>query len=113
MKIGIFNGTTFLEIEDSDQIEKAPLVFGQLTINIGSTFEQLGSKERTSLKAGKDREFVYMGMCNGYVLLDIQLNTKQLTLFPENKRVYIAPIWVNENCLLMQSSMNGFYDIRP
>lgn len=115
MRIGFFKGLTFVELQEQDTINEVPFEWGKDLIAVGTEFERIGGeKERTSLKPGYRMK--YVGMFDGYVLLlpvfDKNKPT-QLELFPQPDRIfYLAPIYVNRECLLMQSSANGFWDIR-
>jgi hypothetical protein len=103
--------------KDSMNIIQKPFEWDNESYQTGHSFESLGTKNRTSLNIGTP--LVYSGFLIDrnlrYVLFDVaQKEARQMDLFSKNDiNWYIAPMYVDKRCLLMPSSYNGYYDIRP
>lgn len=115
MKKGFYGGVCYVELEGNEQPEITSWKWGHTIYQPGDKIERLGSGGRTRLEM--KGLMIYVGKFDGYVLFDVENNTKESTQvesFPAAKRrMYIAPAWVADDILLMQSSDNGFWDIRP
>lgn len=115
MKSCFYRGLCFVQLEETDKIEQRKLELDK-DYEIGHIFKKIGTKERTSLDTGYS--FTYRGICEGYVLfepiLENEKKDNQLLLFEVEQQpvTYLAPLYVNREILLMQSSENGFWDIK-
>ena len=106
---------TYLQCDEIDKIENIPFLWGNQKYNVGQTFLKIGEKKRTSLSPGYKME--YAGQLDGYILFkpifDHQNKLSQPSIFKaETNITYLAPAYVTNEILLMQSSENGFWDIR-
>lgn len=104
MNITIYKSHTFLKIE-AKAIHEKPFIWGGKSYPVGTEFEKIGSKKRSFLFF--EVPLIYKGLLpdgeSSYVLFHFKGDKPGDT--------YLAPIYVNENTLLMQSSFNSFWDI--
>lgn len=114
----IFKGIHYLILNDQDleAIKPEPFEWGGKKYPVGSKFEKLGSKKRTSLEM--KHPLVYKGKIAAFVLFDVDAPQKEVqgSLFEFDDptlHYFIAPGYIPGGTLLMQSSPSGFWDIRP
>jgi len=106
-------GLTYSQLEsESESLIKKSIKLGGITYEVDHVFSKIGDKKRTSLSPGYSMK--YCGMIEDYILLlpIVNLNFEQLDMFSIKKVTYLTPVLVDEYTLLMQSSENGFWDIR-
>lgn len=100
-RIIFFKGVCYLK-PDGVIDEETPFVWGNQQYSVGNEFKQIGSKSRSQLKFMKP--LVYKGYYDENYLFEIK--------DVDHKGYYVAASKVNECTLLMQSSDNGFWDIK-
>lgn len=115
----IHRGLHFLGLNSQYDVVKKDFQWGDKSYPIGSIFNKLGEKERTCLNINANLIFsgFVVDINLRYVLFEIESKPKdieQLQLFEEEEKYnwYLAPMYVDEHCLLMPSSSNGFWDIK-
>jgi hypothetical protein len=90
--------------------------WGEKTIQPGYIFDQIGSKKRTSFSLKKPLKYVGSHMENKLRYLLFEVVSEEEVIEEENSEKYnwyIAFLFVIDGILLMPTSNNGFYDIRP
>lgn len=112
----IHRGIYFLGFLDTEFINKKHLLyFDNEGHPIGTVFSKIGTNPRTTLDLGYSIK--YSGFYEGHVLFEPiveEVTEDQLSLFPSKKyQWFIAPLYIDNQCLLMPSSTNGFWDIKP
>ncbi len=106
MKTCIYKGLAYANAEKKE-IYDLPFNWGNVNIMPGTVFEHIGSKKRTQLSL-KDAKLKYCGRNNENLFFSIVTPDSESA----NDNWYLNPLYVNSTTLLMQSSNNGFWDIK-
>jgi hypothetical protein len=117
MKTSYGKGANYIQIEGNDTIDPKPLRLGPVIINPGDKITRIGSKNRTSFEMRDGYHLIYLGVIDNHLVFDVGPRARfQKDLFPENDpfaNFYYSFTYVSPECLLLQGSKNGFYDIIP
>jgi hypothetical protein len=106
MESTLYQGLEYVKA-NSHEIKDEPFMWGYWVIEPGHIFDKIGTRERSSLKL-TDANLKYCGRNGQTLFFSIKADNKDSA----DDGWYIAPSWVNNKTLLMQSSLNGFWDIR-
>jgi len=106
MKQIIYKGIPYIQLE-GETLSNEGFIWGNKMIHPGHQFERIGEKERTSIEFG-GAKLEYCGRIGHDLIFSIVKDNRN----SKNDNWFISISWVNNKVLLMQTSSNGFYDIR-